>query len=240
MSLSNVFTLPLAETTITVGGYNVDYEDERQAARLVHETYPELSVTSTADGRKQIPLQELLLLDRRFREAVQAARAEGLEEGRRTGYAAGLTEGQRHAREAVASLSGLLTDLVGQREALLRDAKDRILEMVEKISRRLTFAAAANDPEVTMAIIDGAINHLLDKSSIKIKVHPNHLPIVEQHIERFRGRDTAIKELSLEADPRVRVGGCLVETPSGDIDARLESMHDIMAGVLRSEEEQPL
>lgn len=238
--MSNVYTLPLAETTVTVGGYNVDYEDERQAARLARQAYPELTVTATSDGRKQIPLQELLLLDRQFREAVQAARDQGVEEGRKTAYAAGLAEGQRQAREVVASLSGLLTDLVGQREALLREAKDGILEMVEKISRRLTFSAAAADPEVTMAIIDGAIDHLLDKSAIKIKVHPRHLPVVEQHIERFRGRHTAIKELTIEADPRVRVGGCLLETPSGDIDARLESMHEIIVGALRSEEEQPL
>jgi flagellar assembly protein FliH len=238
--LSNVYTLPLAKTTVTVGGYNVDYEDERRATQLAHESYTDLTVMSTPDGRKQIPLQELLLLDRRLHEAVQAARAQGLEEGRKTAYAAGLAEGQRQAREAVASLSGLLTDLVGQREALLREAKDKILEMVEKISRRLTFSAAAFDPEVTMAIIDGAINHLLDKSAIKIKVHPNHLPVVEQHIERFRGRHTAIKELAIEADQRVRIGGCLIETPSGDIDARLESMHEIMTGALRSEEELPL
>jgi flagellar biosynthesis/type III secretory pathway protein FliH len=238
--LSNICSLPLAKTTVTVGGYNVDYDDERRAAGLAQEAYPELTVISTADGRKQIPLQQLLLLDHRLQVAVTVARNQGLEEGRQAAYAAGLQEGQKQARETVASLSGLLTDLVGQRETLLREAKDHILELVLKISRRLTFSAAAVDPEVTMAIIVGAIDHLLDKSTIKVKVHPRHLPAVEQQIERFRGSKTAIKELAIEADPRVRVGGCLIETPSGDIDARLESMHEIIGNALRSDEDIPL
>lgn len=240
ISLSNICSLPMAESTVTVGGYNVDYENERRALRLAEEAYPELTVVFSADGRKQIPVQQLLILDRRHQEAITAVRKQGLEEGRAAAYAAGLQEGQKQAREVVASLSGMLADLVAQRETLLREAKDKILEMVVKISRRLTFSAATVDPEVTMAIITGAIDHLLDKSAIKVKVHPRHLPAVEQNLARFRGQNTALKELIFEADPRVRVGGCLIETPSGDIDARLESMHDIMSNALRSEEDIPL
>jgi len=238
--LSNICSLPLAETTVTVGGYNVDYDSERQAALLAKETYPELTIAGAANGGRQIPLQQLLDLDRRFQAALTAARKQGLEEGRQTSYAAGLQEGQKQAREVVAALSGMVTDLVGQRETLLREAKDAILDMVVKISRKLTFSAAAVDPEITAAIIAGAIDHLLDKSAIKIKVHPSHLQSVEEHIDRFRGPNTAIKEFSVEADLRVRAGGCLIETPSGDIDARLESMHDIISNALVADEDVPL
>jgi flagellar assembly protein FliH len=101
--------------------------------------------------------------------------------------------------------------------------------LVLKISQRLTFSAVEADPEITMAIISGAVDQLLDKSRIRVKVHPRHLPELEQHIDRFRGADTAIKEFAFEADPRVRVGGCFIETPAGDIDARLESMYDVIA-----------
>ncbi|MDD4050688.1 MAG: FliH/SctL family protein [candidate division Zixibacteria bacterium] len=238
--MSNICSLPLAETTVTVGGYNVDYNSERQAVLLAKETYPELTIASTPNGGRQIPLQQLLDLDRRFQAALTATHQQGLEEGRQAGQAAGLQEGQKQAREVVAALSGMVSNLTAQRETLLREAKDSILEMVVKISRKLTFSAAAVDPEITAAIIAGAIDHLLDKSSIKIKVHPGHLQAVERHLDRFRGRNTAIKEISLEADPRVRAGGCLLETPFGDIDARLESMHEIISNALVADEDVPL
>jgi flagellar assembly protein FliH len=76
------------------------------------------------------------------------------------------------------------------------------------------------------------IDQLVDKSRLKIKVHPDHLPIMEQNIDRFLQNSTAIKELTFEADPRVRMGGCFIETPSGDIDARLESEFEIIENAI--------
>jgi flagellar assembly protein FliH len=121
-----------------------------------------------------------------------------------------------------------LTDVTQQRHELLSDAKENILDLVLKISKRLTFSAAELDPTITRSIISGAIDQLLDKSRIKVKVHPDHLPELEQYIDRFRGDDTAIKEFNIEGDPRVKLGGCFIETPTGDIDARLESMYEII------------
>lgn len=239
-SLSNICSLPLATTKVTVGGFRVDYEAEQQADHLAAKRYPELAVMTTAEGRKQFPLQQLLLLDQRFQTEIETVREQAFAQGRQAGHAAGLQEGQKEAREVVQSLSGLLSDLVVQRDAVLREAKNGILDMVLKISGKLTFGAAAVNHDVTRAIIEGAIDHLLDKSAIKIKVHPDHLPILEQQIDRFRGRDTSIKSLTMEADPRVRAGGCLIETPSGDIDARLESMYEIITQAILSEEDVPL
>jgi len=114
----------------------------------------------------------------------------------------------------------------------LTEAKIKILELILKISRKLTFAAVEFDPQVTMSIISGTIEQLLDKRNIKVKVHPDHLPELEQHIDKFMGSNTAIKEFNIEADPRIRAGGCFIETPSGDIDARLESMYDVIKQAL--------
>ncbi len=238
--MSNICSLPLATTKVTVGGFRVDYEAEQQADLLAAKQYPELTVMTTSEGRKQFPLQQLLLLNQRFQTDIETVREQAFAQGRQAGYAAGLQEGQKEARDVVKSLSGLLSDLVAQRDVVLREAKGAILDMVLKISGKLTFAAAAVNHEVTMAIIEGAIDHLLDKSAIKVKVHPDLLPILEQHIDRFRGRDTSIKSFTMEADPRVRIGGCLIETPSGDIDARLESMYEIIKQAILSEEEVPL
>ncbi len=226
--MSNVRTLQLATEKVVIGEYSVDLDKQLKAEKLVAEAYPEITIISTALGKKQIPLQELLLIHGRYTRERDATYRLGYDDGRESGYNDGLKDGQREAREVVASLSHLVADVTGQRAAILADAKDKILDMVLKISQKLTFSAATLDPEVTMAIISGAIEQLLDKSRIKIKVHPDHLAIVEQNIDRFRGSDTSIKEFTFEADPRVRIGGCFIETPSGDIDARLESMFDII------------
>ncbi len=198
-----------------------------------------MMIITTPEGKKQIPLQDILILQQRFQTELAAIEKDAFERGRQSGYEAGLDKGREEARKVVASLSGMLTDLTKQRHDLLSEAKENILNLVLKISEKLTFTAATLDPEITKSIITGAIDQLLDKSKIKIKVHPDHQAELEQHIDRFRGNDTAIKEFHIEPDPRVRVGGCFIETPVGDIDARLESMYDIIKQTILEGEDSP-
>jgi flagellar assembly protein FliH len=232
MSLSNIRSIPPGDGKVLVGEYCIDRKAEEEAQAILATSYPDVKLFTTPEGKKVIPLQQLLILENRFqseKKTIYEQRyKEGREEGYSAGHAAGLEEGQKDAREVVASLSGLLRDVTRQRHTLLEEAKQKILEMVLKISSKLTFTAAAVDPEITMSIISGAIDQLLDKKKIKAKVNPDHLPEIEQHIDNFRGRDTVIKEFKLEADPRVRKGGCFIETSSGDIDARLESMYEVI------------
>jgi len=241
MSLSNVRSLRMADQRVVIGEYTIDVEAEKRAEELLTSEYPELMVITTVEGKRQLPLQQLLIIEQRHRNEIEAASAQRYEEGRtegyEAGYAAGLNEGQKDARQVVSSLSGLVQDVTQQRHALLAEAKERVIELILKVSQRLTFMQATLDPEITRSIISGAIEQLLDKSKIVVKVNPDHLPVLEQQIDAFRGSNTAIKEIRIEADPRVRYGGCFIETASGDIDARLESMYDIIREAIVGAEE---
>jgi len=228
ISLSNIRSLGVSDHKILIGEYSVDEVAEARAEKLITTNCPDLMVLTTPEGKKQIPLQDILVLEEQYRREKEAAAKEAYEQGQKAGYESGLEAGREEARKVVASLSGILSDITGQRQQILEEARRKILEMVCRISQRLTFAAAEINPEITESIINGAIDQLLDKSRIKVKVNPGHLAELEQYIDRFRGRDTAIKEFIIEPDPRVRVGGCFIETPAGDIDARLESMYEII------------
>jgi flagellar biosynthesis/type III secretory pathway protein FliH len=61
---------------------------------------------------------------------------------------------------------------------------------------------------------------------------------VEQNINRFLKGSTSIKEITIEPDLRVSYGGCFIETPTGDIDARLESQFEVIDEVLNRGDEQ--
>lgn len=228
ISLSNVRSLKVGVDKVIIGEYMIDQIAEANAERVLQQSYPNLLILSTPEGKRQIPLQDILVLESQFQSEKKDAREEGFQAGQKDGYEAGLDKGREEARRAVTALSGAISDATRQRHKMLEESKAHILEMVLKISKKLTFGAARIDSEITMKIISDTINGLLDKSKIKLKVHPDHLPEMELNIDRFQGNNTAIKEITIEADPRVRVGGCFIETASGDIDARLESMYDII------------
>lgn len=228
MSLSNAGALKVSKDKVMIGEYMIDQEAEANAEKLLQQSFPDLLIITSHEGKRQIPLQDILILENQFQAEKKAAREAGFQDGQKDGYQSGLEKGREEARRAVTALSGAISDATRQRHQMLVESKARILEMVLKISEKLTFGAARINSEITMKIISDTIDALLDKSKIKLKVHPDHLPELELNLDRFRGNNTAIKEITIEADSRVRVGGCFIETASGDIDARLESMYDVI------------
>ncbi len=222
-----------------IGGKHLDFEREALAERKLGSIFPLVSIVTDPDGAKLIPIQEVFKIEGVYEDETRQARQAGYDEGYRTGLNQGRAEGRAEAEKVLQQFNQAITDAVQQREILLSEAKQKVLDLVIQISRKVTFDAVTVDPESTLATISGVIDTLIDRSKLKIRVNPNHLPIVEQNIERFVAGSVTIKEISIEPDPRVRYGGCLIETPTGDIDARLESQLEVIEEMILSDEERP-
>lgn len=264
MSLSKLLRSPVIGDSIIIGTYRQDLEIDRDIARVVSRVLPSVEIVTSTEGRKLVPIRHIshlydkicqlegeLARERRKttewvetegqrieKETREKAHTAGLDKGHQEGYRQGLDKGQTEARKVVASFDGLIRDAVRQRQQLLEEARQKILEMVIEIARKVTFEAARIDPDITAEIISNIIRKLTDKSKIKVKVNPDHLAAIEQQIERFKSDSTAIKDIAIEPDARVRSGGCYIETPTGDVDVRLETQMDIIAGTLTAGEDQ--
>ncbi|MEW5923041.1 MAG: FliH/SctL family protein [Candidatus Zixiibacteriota bacterium] len=223
--MSKLLNAPVRDEKVVIGEYRADIEADHAAEKKLATVYLGINVVTTVEGRKMIPIQELLKIDKQLVRERQQAYNQGFSDGHKKG----LDTGHQEARKVIDNFAGLIKDAVSQREVLYEEAHRKILELVLKIARKVTFGAAQIDPDVTAKIISGTIEKLVDKSKIKVKVRPEHLPMIEQQIERFMGESTAVKEISIEPDVRVRFGGCFIETPTGDVDARVDSQLDIIS-----------
>lgn len=224
--------------TIVIGERHLDTDAEDRAELRLSELFPAVTVMTAPDGQRLIPIAEILKIEEAYQREVTTARQTGLEAGYKKGHHEGLERGRDEARKVLQQLNQAIKDSIEQREAILDEARDKVLELVVKVSRKVTFDSIDINREATAAIIAGVIDQLVDRSQLKIKVHPDHLAVVEQNIDRFLVGSTTIKEIKIEADPRVRFGGCFIETPNGDIDARLESQFDVIEDALHGNEDE--
>ena len=220
-------------STVFIGEKQLDLEQETQAAEKLSVILPLVSVVTDTKGSMLIPVQEVTKIE----ETLIQEKQKSFEEGRAEGHQRGLNEGLSEARKILEKFDRAIADAVSQREALLEEAKQKVLDLVIQISRKVTYDAVRIDPETNLALISGVIDGLIDRSRLKIKVNPDYLPIIEQGIDRFLEGSTSIKEIAIEPDSRVRYGGCFIETPTGDIDARLESQFEVIEDALRIGEE---
>jgi len=232
--LSKIIRNTITANKIYIGEKHLDFETEKKAEKELSQLFPVVSVLTDPDGAKLIPIQEVYKIQKIENERINQAHKNGYDQG----YQKGLQEGLKEAAKVLQQLDKSIKDIIGQREALLDEARKIVLDLVMKISRKVTYDAIEIDPEVTLKIINGVVNSLIDRSTLKIKVNPKHLPIIEQNINQFLKDSTTIKQISIEPDTRVEYGGCFIETPTGDIDARLQSQFDIVENALKANEDE--
>ena len=229
--MSKIFRNTVEAPSIFIGERQRDIVAERRAVQMLGQHFPGVNYRTEPDGSQLIPITEVTKLQ----EIVsQKLRDEG-DKRYALGHAAGLEEGLTEAQKVLKKFEGGIAENINQRHALLEEAKDRILQLVIQISRKVTFDAIQIDRDATATMISNIIDQLTDRTKLKIKVHPDFLPVLEQHMDRFLGQSTEIKDIVLEADPRVKHGGCFIETPSGDVDARIESQIDVIDDILRDD-----
>ncbi len=222
---------------VMIGDDHPDIEREAAAEKRLRQVFPSVAVVTNPDGSRVIPLlaaagmveEHRQQLDRTEREAHQTGHQAGLNQGR--------AEGVAQAEQIMQRFDDAIRDAVQQRHHLLVEAKQKILDLVVAISRKVTCGAVVADPKATLSIISAVIDTLVDPGTLKIKVSPEHHSFIQQNIDRFAGDSALIRELTIESDARVRSGGCLIETPTDDIDARVESQLQVIEETLLLDEE---
>jgi flagellar biosynthesis/type III secretory pathway protein FliH len=238
ISLSRILRQVTDAPTVLIGERRHDPDFESQAECRLNDLFPIVAVETAMDGSKQIPIAEVFKIEEIHRQEKEDAYRSGNDTGYKDGYEEGKAEGLKEARKVLDQFDRAIKEVVEQRAAILEEARHKVLDLIVKISRKVTFDTIQIDQEATAEMISRVINQLIDKSRIKVKVHPDHLPLVEQSMDKFLSASSSIKELSIEPDPRVKYGGCFIETPTGDIDARVESQFEVIDGVIRASEDE--
>ena len=127
-------------------------------------------------------------------------------------------------REAEASFTTLLiearADAERTRAAAMPAARTLAMRMAEKIVGR----AVGMDPAALANIAAEALAAARARSGlVLLRVHPDDLTAIDAARPTLAARIAAAVELRAIADPAVGRGGCVVETPAGRLDARLET-----------------
>ena len=173
-----------------------------------------------------------------------ASKSDGFEIGREQGHAAGLEAGYtqgciegrqtgekevrnrdsaaRQAQSAqLARLDSMLRALPAQLDQRLREAEDDMVALCMTVIGRM-LGEFASTVEGTKALVRQAVGELAAQPVAIIHVHPSDLVGLQADLVWQSGIAAAGK-ITWLGDPAIALGGCVVSTPQGDLDARLET-----------------
>lgn len=153
---------------------------------------------------------------------LAAAREEGRQEGMREGHARGREEGLETARNAASLLDKALRRIGDERQSLLAKAERDIVDLALAIASRVLRREVDVDRDLVTRVVTDALRRASPLEEVVVRVHPSDYAHIKS-VPGLEARLGEIRHLVLVEDRRVSVGGCLVETGSGAIDARVET-----------------
>ena len=137
--------------------------------------------------------------------------------------------GQAEGRVAVEAQSAQLLTSLGEVIASARNARVQYVEAIADEAVEIVFTAvvrilgqAFEHREAVVAAVQQAIRSSRERRRLVVRVAPRDLALINNYRSAvFEGATTS--ELEVVADEQVKLGGCVLEGASGDLDARLET-----------------
>ncbi|HSH71153.1 MAG TPA: FliH/SctL family protein, partial [Deferrisomatales bacterium] len=153
---------------------------------------------------------------------------------RQEGLAAGRAEAAAATAAAVGRLQTLAEELAAHKPALYAEARSQVLELTLALVRKILGPLAAASPDAVVQVVERALQLLSDREQLTIRVHPDDLKVLLDAKPQLLTALDGIQRLTVVDDPSVQPGGCLVQTPTTEIDARLDTQLQELARSLRS------
>jgi len=175
----------------------------------------------------------------RHREELEALGAEAHERARLEGREAGRAKAASEHAAQIKALAGLVRGARERLDAGIGDLSEMAAEVVYEAVCKLLGQALASREGVTAAVRE-VVRRARERSRLILRVSPSDYALVREHLATvLEGLEAG--QVEVAADERVALGGCLLETPSGSLDGRLEVQLDNLRRALltaQSEEKQ--
>ncbi len=158
-----------------------------------------------------------LLADAQMQAAAIHAEAQA------EGFAAGRADAMASLEPALAALSAAVESVRAEQAAAAEALERRAVELGLALASKIVAGTLSVEPERVVDAVQGALRGIVERERITVLVNPDDMEIVSEAIEGVRASLGGIEHCVVEAERRVARGGCIIRTPVGDVDARVET-----------------
>lgn len=174
-------------------------------------------------------------------DIVQAAkaRAEGIEkQAYQNGIARGIMEAHLRVEKDVETLFAALNKALAELEAVQKrlesDAEKDAVSLAFAIARKVVCHEIASNEEAIFGVIHEALKQVPDQKSATLRISPMDYERVKARAAGVAEDAASLDELRMQPDKSIRDGDCIIDTPFGMIDARMEKRLQVVESALKS------
>lgn len=153
-------------------------------------------------------------------EGFAQGREEGLAAGRESGLAQGLAAGQAQVDEAVAQWQALARQLERPLQEVDRAVETQLVQLVAALAKAVVRTELTTNPDLIHAVIHEAVGVLpLNTPRLVLTLNPDDRTLVDN---RYSESQLQERGWTLRADAALARGDCQVQTDTSRVEMRLE------------------
>lgn len=192
---------PKKSLPFVLGGGGVISREELSAGQRAR------NLIAEAEGEADCIRQEAQKLLSQIEKATLEAKQKGFQRGKEEGLAE-VTEEILKARTL--------------KEKILKDAEADLIKLVVSISEKVLGEMVTKHKEALLTLVRQALEHSLG-DKIVVRMNSSDLKRLRQEDLQFKDTLDRTRHIHFKEDDSIQVGGCVVETEVGTIDAQLET-----------------
>lgn len=155
-----------------------------------------------------------------LREQLDRERNNARELGCREGFEQGCEQALAEQSKEIEAIRTLLRSLSSEQVQLIGMVEDAAVEIGFAATVKL-LGQASVDHSLVVAMVKQAMGQVSQREGLVIRLSPADCRRIEQF--RARGENSGEwPEIEFRADEKVELGGCVIESRAGSLDARLE------------------
>lgn len=166
------------------------------------------------------------------RHIMEDARTEGHEQGVAEGREEGIKqvreEEQQTILDANAKAEKTLADAKESCRLYVENAENKIASIAMEIVDRVLPQHFIDVPQIILPLVREALLKVKDQSEVHIRVAPSNFDLVLVARSEFQGLLEGQALLEVHSDENLSAGDVVIETPNGNVDARLSTQLDMI------------
>ncbi len=202
----------------------------------------DFQISSTLEHKTGIDKIEKKKIETIAEQRALELLAEVQEKAYKEAYELGLQEGTQKAfSDTFPELEKKIVDFESFIQTLLKfkksvaDTQERqLIKLVYLMANKISYLKIQEQPEMIRDLIFEVIEKVSSEDEIQIRIHPQHLQFIKESLEKNQKSFEFLKEEKIKwnEDPALSLGGCIVETNYGEIDARIETRIEELWNIL--------
>jgi flagellar assembly protein FliH len=156
-------------------------------------------------------------------EITEAARLQGYNTGHEEGFAAGLAAAEELMATELHRLRKLLANVQQSHSTFFRAAERQVVDLALQIAQKVVERELENMPDLAVNVIRAALEEMDVRTAVRVRINPEDTELLQRRWAQVVPPGISPDHLELVADERVQVGGAIIETTQGLVDAQLDT-----------------